>query len=58
MPLAWYAEFNLKILLRKTGARLNFKITLIALSDEMHLFSVEEGSLCLTCIKTIFVMTK
>jgi hypothetical protein len=33
--LAWYAEFileiNLKILLRKTGARLNFKIALISL---------------------------
>jgi hypothetical protein len=33
--LAWYAEFlfeiNLKILLRKTRARLNFKITLISL---------------------------
>jgi hypothetical protein len=32
---AWYAEFlleiNLKILLRKTGARLNYKITLISL---------------------------
>jgi hypothetical protein len=33
--LAWYAEFlleiDLKILLTKTGARLNFKITLISL---------------------------
>jgi hypothetical protein len=32
---AWYAEFlleiDLKTLLRKTGARLNFKITLISL---------------------------
>jgi hypothetical protein len=32
---AWYAEFllemDLKILLRKTGARLNFKIALISL---------------------------
>jgi hypothetical protein len=32
---AWYAEFlleiNLKILLRKTGARLNFKIALVSL---------------------------
>jgi hypothetical protein len=32
---AWYAEFvleiNLKILLTKTGARLNFKIALISL---------------------------
>jgi hypothetical protein len=34
-PLAWYAEFllniDLKILLRKTEARLNFKIALISL---------------------------
>ena len=33
--LAWYAEFlleiDLKILLRKTGTRLNLKITLISL---------------------------
>jgi hypothetical protein len=33
--LAWYAEFlleiDLKILLRKAGARLDFKITLICL---------------------------
>jgi hypothetical protein len=33
--LAWYAKFlleiSLKILLRKTGARLNFKIALISL---------------------------
>jgi hypothetical protein len=33
--LAWYAEFlleiHLKVLLRKTGARLNFKIALISL---------------------------
>jgi hypothetical protein len=28
---AWYAEFLLKILLRKTGARLNFKIALLSL---------------------------
>jgi hypothetical protein len=39
---AWYAEFlleiNLKILLRKTGARLNFKIALMSL----HIDPVEE----------------
>jgi hypothetical protein len=33
--LAWYAKFlleiDLKVLLRKTGARLNFKIALISL---------------------------
>jgi hypothetical protein len=36
--LAWYAEFlleiDLKILLRKTGARLNFKIALISLHTD------------------------
>jgi hypothetical protein len=35
LDLAWYAEFlleiGLEILLRKTGARLNFKIALVSL---------------------------
>jgi hypothetical protein len=44
MHLGWYAEFLLeidhKIILRKTGARLNFKIALISLH-------VEPGLVCL-----------
>jgi hypothetical protein len=42
--LAWYAELlleiDLKILLRKTGARLIFKITLISLHIDPALFVV------------------
>jgi hypothetical protein len=40
---AWYAEFlleiNFKILLRKTRARLNFKIALISLHIDADLYS-------------------
>jgi hypothetical protein len=44
---AWYAELlleiNLKILLRKTGARLNFKIALIFLHIDLGLNHINKN---------------
>jgi hypothetical protein len=52
---AWYADFlleiDLKILLRKTGARLNFKIALIPLHIDPDEFIFKNYKRCIQATK-------
>jgi hypothetical protein len=56
---AWYAEFlleiDLKILLRKTGVRLNFKITLISLHMDPGLICRDPSSILKFRLAPIFI---
>jgi hypothetical protein len=57
--LAWYAEFlleiDLKILLKKTGARLIFKIALISLHIDPEVESLLFMFFCITCLTILSI---